>query len=361
MKVYVYPADETGCGRYRLIWPAQALRAQGHDVTIVWPSQRAGFGGAVNEHGTSVQVDAPPDADVIVMQRLTYRPIATAVPLLRERGIAVVVDMDDDLNSIHPNNSAYNHYHPHRGSRWHSWHNAATACDNATIVTTASVALQQVYAAHGRGVVIPNHVPAAYLDIPRQDSAVIGWGGWVGTHPDDLQMVGQAIARLTREGHRFRVIGPRDGAKSALWLDQEPEATGAVDMAAWPHALATLGVGIAPLADTKFNASKSYLKILEYAAVGVPWVASPRAEYARFQRLGGGGFLADKPRQWQNRLRDLAVNADLRQEMSQAGRDLAAQHTIEGNAWRWMEVWEAAHRMERHAASTRGAVGMTRV
>src|SRR5690606_28606720 len=40
MKIYVYPADEYGCGYYRLIWPAQALQAQGHDIQIVMPKQR---------------------------------------------------------------------------------------------------------------------------------------------------------------------------------------------------------------------------------------------------------------------------------------------------------------------------------
>jgi hypothetical protein len=352
VRVYVYPADETGCGQYRLIKPALALKAQGHDITIVWPSKRAGIAGYINEHGAAVQVDAPPDADVIVMQRLTYRPIATAVPLLRAQGIAVVVDMDDDLGSIHPSNPAYQQYHPHRGSPWHSWHHAADACQDATMVTTASNALQRVYAGHGRGVVLPNCIPESYLETERQDSTTIGWGGWVGTHPDDLQTVGMSISRLTRDGHRFRVVGPRDGVRAALWLDEEPEATGTVDMRAWPHALATLGVGIAPLADTKFNASKSFLKILEYSAVGVPWVASPRAEYRRFHSLGQAGFLADKPRQWQARLRDLATNTALRREMSDAGRALAAQHTIEGNAWRWLEAWDEAYRMQRQAAAT---------
>ena len=167
-----------------------------------------------------------------------------------------------------------------------------------------------------------------------------------------------SICRLMRESHRFRVVGPVDGVKSALKLDVEPEATGNVPFETWPHALSTLGAGIAPLADTVFNRSKSHLKILEYSALGVPWVASPRVEYARLHKEGAG-LLADKPQQWQARLRELATSASLRQELSEAGRALAARYTIEANAWRWLEVWQTAYEMERHAARS-GATGLVR-
>jgi glycosyltransferase involved in cell wall biosynthesis len=353
-KIYVYPADGTGCGQFRLIKPAQALIAQGHDITIVGPSKRAGIGGAIDQDGNAVHIEAPPDADVIVLQRLTYRPIATAVPLLRARGIAVVVDMDDDLNSIHPANPAYNLYHPDRGSPWHSWQNASNACAAATLVTTSTPQLQKVYASPGRGVVLYNCVPASYLDIPRVDNATIGWGGVVGTHPDDLQTVGRAIAHLTREGHKFRIVGPPDGVREALSLDDDVEATGPLEIEAWPAALASLGIGIAPLADSTFNTSKSFLKPLEMAGLGVPWVASPRTEYRRLHDLGAG-LLANTPAQWMSRLRELAKSDALRSELSEAGRTVAERHTIEGNAWKWLDAWTRAYEIERQAAAARGS------
>jgi predicted Zn-dependent protease len=34
----VIPADEGGCGHYRLAWPAIALRNLGHDVTLAKPT-----------------------------------------------------------------------------------------------------------------------------------------------------------------------------------------------------------------------------------------------------------------------------------------------------------------------------------
>jgi glycosyltransferase involved in cell wall biosynthesis len=354
--VLVYPADQAGCGKYRLIWIAEALQAQGHDITIMWPSERAGISGGVLPDGTCAAVEAP-EADVIVMQRLSFRPIATAVPLLRAKGIAVVVDMDDDLSAIHPKHSAYLKYQPGTGGM-HTWENAAYACRMATMVTTSTPALQKVYASHGRGAVLRNCVPARYLDVPRVDSDVIGWPGSVPSHPNDLQQVGNAVRRLVSQGHKFKGVGPVYGLRQALDLDAIPDATGNVSLDEWPNAVGSLGVGMVPLEDSPFNASKSFLKGLELAATGVPFVASPRDEYRHLHKLGTG-ILAAKPQHWYSALRSLATNPALRQEMSEAGRAVAAERTIEANAWRWLEVWKTAYDTQRHAARS-GATGLVR-
>lgn len=350
-KVYVFPADASGCGSYRLGWPAEAARAQGLDVVICPPTDRQGFGGGIDsETGRVVEVNPPEDADVIVLQRVTHTNMRQAIPLLRAKGIAVVIDIDDDLTCIHPANPAYDMYHP-RTPNGHSWQYALDAMRDATLVTVSAEALLPSCAPHGRGRVLPNCVPAAYLDIPHTDSTVIGWGGSLHSHPDDLSQVGLSIARLVDEGQTFRVIGPSLGIAKALGLAETPQATGNVGIAAWAAALSTLGIGITPLADSRFNASKSYLKPLEMMAAGVPWVASPRAEYTRLHKLGAG-LLARKPRDWYRHLNTLVRDDALRQDMSAAGRALAATLTIERNAWRWAEAWNEAYRIQRQAART---------
>jgi hypothetical protein len=348
MIVYVYPADDFGCGHYRLIWPAQALRAQGHDVRIVPPAARTGIGGDIDSQtGALVNVRIPPDADVIVMQRVSLAHLSAAVPMIRARGVAVVVDMDDDLTKIDPSNPAFWAMKADSGDRRHTWRNAHQACLDATLVTVSTPALLPIYAPHGRGVVLENRIPAAYLDIPHEDSATIGWPGSTHSHPLDLHEVGPSVARLLREGHTYRGVGPADGLKAALRLEEEPEVTGSVDLDQWPAELAKIGVGLAPLADTKFNAAKSHLKPLELSACGVPWLASPRVEYRRLQRALGVGLLAERPKDWHRQLKRLVTDSPLRVEQSQAGRVAAAGWTIDGNAWRWAEVWADALARQR--------------
>lgn len=344
MRVVCYPADKGGCGSFRIIWPAQLLAAAGHDVEIRPPENR----GLKLRIGPGDHVDDVLDVDgvdVIVFQRLTHQWMSQSVPLLRAKGIAVVVDVDDDLSTVHPRNPAYRSMHPRTGGK-HSWQHLAAACRDATLVTVSTPALLERYARHGRGHVIYNHLPDTYYGVPHTDSTVLGWPAALASHPDDPAVLGGAVARLVAEGARFRVTGDPVGVGAAFGLPADPPGRHGISPEQWPAAVAELGIGIAPLADTVFNRSKSFLKPLEMSALGIPWVASPRAEYTRLHTMGAG-VLADTPRRWYRELRRLVDNEALRTEQAEAGRAVAEGLRLSGNEWRWMEAWSRALSLQR--------------
>lgn len=349
MKVYVFPADLSGCGYYRLIWPSQVLRRAGHDIHIVAPGERNTMLQGVMKDNVMVDVVIPEDADVVVFQRVTHRYLVQAIKLIRAKGVAVVVDMDDDLTCIHPANPAFHMLHPRSSHADHSWQHTLQACEQASLVTVSTPALLERYAQHGRGRVVRNCVPKRYLNVPHTDSDVVGWAGSVHSHPTDLQAMGPAPAQLLQAGYKFNIVGSLDGVHNALGIpmSREIEATGVIkDIGAWPLGVTTLGIGVAPLADTKFNASKSWLKPIEYAAVGVPVIASPRAEYSRLHRLGVG-WIAKNPREWRTKLLNLLKSSSMRAELSEKGRSVVSDWTIEGKAWLWLEAWSSAFELER--------------
>lgn len=328
----------------------KALRAAGHDVRLKLPSAREGIGAEIDARtGQLVRVLIPDDADVVVMQRVSLANLVQAIPMIRAKGVAVVVDMDDDLTKIDPANPAFVALHKNGGDPRHTAVNAHKACLAATLVTVSTPQLLKVYAPHGRGVVVENRIPARYLEVEHDPGlASIGWPGSVHSHPLDLQEVGPAVARLVREGHQYRGVGPVEGLVKTLGLDTPPPVTGSVELQEWPDAIGThLGVGLAPLADTLFNHGKSWLKPLEMSACGVPWVASPRPEYVRLSKVLGVGLLADRPKDWYRHIKRLVVDDTFRKEQSAAGREAAAAWTIEGNAWRWLEAWQTAIDMQR--------------
>ena len=344
VKIYVFPVDMTGCGKYRVIWPSQALVEQGYDIQIVMPKERDDFLDAKLKYGVMVDVMTPADADVIVFQRVTHQRILEAIPLIQAKGIAVVMDVDDDLSALHSRHPAKMAIETRPD---HKWINTTLAAQLVSRVVVSTDALVPIYAPHGRVSVLKNCVPEWYLTVPRQDSDVIGWGGSVHSHPTDLQVMGTSIQQLTNEGLTFRVVGPGDDVQRILRLKQEPHVTGAVDTdEAWAWTLGTLGIGVAPLADSRFNQSKSWLKPMEMAAVGVPCVMSPRIEYSSIMELGVG-TMAHKGKDWYVALKNLAQSASMRQEFSERGRDVAQKWTIEGNACRWMEAWEEALKFVR--------------
>jgi hypothetical protein len=359
VKVIVYPADAFGCGSFRMRWPGEACAQAGHDVSVVEPKDRKL---RVVMEGDTVKDVLDVDADVVVLQRVTHAYMAQAISVMRGKGITVVVDVDDDLSSIHPSNPAWKMHHPgNEGKRLaggqvhrHSWRNLARACRDATLVTVSTPALLDVYARHGRGHVLPNYLPDMYYGLPRTDSDTIGWPGSFHSHPNDPEVVGGSISRLVEEGASFVMRGDSSGAGKALGLAEDP-AGGAVPIEEWPRAVAELGVGIAPLADTRFNRSKSWLKPLEMSAAGVPWVASPRAEYARLHKMGAG-ILADRPRVWYRELKRLRESSALRQELSEAGRAVAEQLRLRDNAWRWADAWQRAYEVQQATPRSRVAV-----
>jgi hypothetical protein len=348
VRVIVYPSDSYGCGSFRMIWPGQHLAAAGHDVDVVQAKDRRVRLVMENDTVKDVLVDA----DVVVLQRITHAYMAQAVGVMRAKGITVIVDVDDDLSSIHPSNPAWAVHRP--GAGLHSWHNLAAACRDASLVTVSTPALLDVYARHGRGAVLPNYLPDHYYGLSRADSDVVGWPASFHSHPNDAEVVGGAVARLVDEGAEFVMRGDSTGAGRAFGLAADP-AGGAVPIEEWPAAVAQLGVGIAPLADTKFNAAKSWLKPLEMSACGVPWVASPRAEYRRLHELGAG-VLADRPRTWHREVQRLRQSPGLRQELSEAGCAVAEGLRLRDHAWRWAEAWERAYDLDR--ATQRTAVGV---
>lgn len=359
MKVAVYPADRFGCGHFRLIWVSRLLADAGHDVHLMMPDERDV---KLKIDGDRVAGVLDVDADVVVFQRLTHDWMAQAVPLLRAQGRAVVVDVDDHLGSIHPRNPAYDSFHPRRFMQRgpdgkphrHCWSNLTAACRDATLVTVSTPALIGVYAKHGRGHVLYNYLPDLYDNIPHTDSADLGWPAALASHPDDPGPTGGAVARLVAEGSRFRVMGDPTGVGAAFGLMTDPEGPGAhIPVEDWPRRVGEIGVGMAPLADTLFNECKSWLKPLEMSALGVPWVASPRAEYARLHRMGAG-VLAERPRAWYRELSSLVHSEARRAEMSAAGLEVAAGLRLADHAWRWMEAWERAYAIQTGAAA--GAV-----
>lgn len=275
---------------------------------------------------------------------------------MRSKGIAIVVDMDDDLSTIHPRNSAFWRYRENSQTPF-SAKNAEFICREATLVTVSTKNLLARYAKHGRGQVIDNYVPERYLYVMSREQRpepTFGWAGTLQSHPTDVAVVGRAVRELVDAGHQFRVVGPPDpGLREQFRLAAEPSTTGIVSMFNWPTAIAdTLDVGLAPLEPGTFNTSKSRLKLLEYASVGVPYVASPRAEYQRLHRESGGlGFLADTPKQWAQYTKDLLTKDELRQELSEKARAWAATQTIELHAWRWLEAWERAVKIERNGGA----------
>jgi glycosyltransferase involved in cell wall biosynthesis len=347
-KINVYPADMGGCGWYRIMWPAGALIAQGANVEIILPhdadEHQVRTTIWTNDDGTRIMLAVDePDCDVAVLQRPLTDTLANAIPLLQAKGVKVVVEIDDDFENISPRNVSWANVQPSKHSQRNYLH-LRRACEAADLVVVSTQALADIYGRHGRVAIVPNCVPEAYLwgMGSSSDTVRIGWSGSTDTHPDDLQVTRGAVQRVIRQtGAEFHVVGTGKGVQSRLGLAEPPKACGWQPIDLYPSVMADIDVGIVPLEPTRFNEAKSWLKGLEFAALGVPFVASPTGPYMELL-VRGAGLVANRPKDWDHLLKRLVLNEGERQEMAEAGREVAATLTVEGNCDRWWDAWSSA-------------------
>jgi glycosyltransferase involved in cell wall biosynthesis len=348
VKIAVFPSDDSACGYVRLRWPARELQRQGYDVEVRENMDVVWRKGADGEPDTVVDL-LETNFDLAILQRV-YRPEMLAFQrLLQKRGIAVAIDIDDDLLAVDPRHPAYRLLEP-------CWSVLREAYQEADMVTVSTPALAKRYG-QGRVRVIPNGIPRAYLHLRRIETRqvpVVGWTGVVTSHAGDLNEVGTSVADLAAAGAiSVRTIGGTGNscreALDVLGVQGEWQSSVSLRDFAYARLYAEFDVAIVPLKPNRFNAGKSWLKGLEAVGLGVPFVASPTPEYMKLHELGVG-LLAESPKEWRQELGRLAASADLRAEMAAKGREVAAKLTTEQmQAPLLWEAWQAA--IHRRAAA----------
>jgi glycosyltransferase involved in cell wall biosynthesis len=337
MRVWL-AADDSACGYWRMRLPQAHLdEVEFVDVETVT---------ARYLEDDVLEVEPP----VAVFQRPVRARALELIEALQRAGTAVVVEMDDDLRYVHPDNYGYLSMIG-RFEDIH-WSHAELAAQRADLVIASTPALARRYGAHGRVVVIQNYLPSALLEIKPEHKSwplLVGWAGSTAYHPGDLEVTyGGVAAACTEAGASFRVVGDARGANDSLGIPVI-EQTGMIEQELFHAQVAQLDTGIVPLQRSRFNDAKSNLKGLEYAALGVPFVASPTPEYERLADQGAGRLAGPSWGEWRTAVLSCL---DGRDEEAERGRAVVREHyLIEDNAWRWAEAWERAERIARNRSS----------
>lgn len=311
----------TGCGFMRIKLPFDQLIANG------WHAGYAAFDPPANIR----------EYKLVVGERLDRPHVLGNWRRMRQYH-RLAYELDDDVWAVdRTNHIAYQVY-----SRYHVLDAVETACTVADLVTVSTEPLAEVIrkeTGHGNVKVIGNYIPEFVLGLERKrpEHVTIGWTGGA-SHTLDVAMIARAVRRVmnTDKTLRLHVIGtdfrPTFGHTHARLTHWEPDP---MDY----YKNLDFDIGLAPIVASRFNESKSFLKALEYAAMGIPVIASDFGPYQDFVIDGVTGFLCSKEKQWRDRIRELAADADLRENMGKKARELAAQYTIEQNWWRWAEAY----------------------
>lgn len=88
-------------------------------------------------------------------------------------------------------------------------------------------------------------------------------------------------------------------------------------------------IGIAPLENTSFNSKKSYIKYLDYSALGLLTVASNIVPYTDIIKDGINGVLVDEKESWFEKINELIVNINqIKKVATLAHKEFNEQHII---------------------------------
>lgn len=343
MHVVAMGTDGTGGAAYRAMLPMRALAEAGHKAEYVEWEQR----------------DPPPpfellrQADVVHMWRLFRAPARRLASALKEAGVAVVFDNDDDMTRVPKGSPAYREMTAAReqvakelGAMMRLTELVSTTCGEL------AGRLRRLGAPEVR--VVENYVEPGFLRERRDggDGGVtIGWVAGM-EHRGDLKDL-----RLRRTFEKLLEAHPHVSLVSVgvdLGVRSDRYAHHAfVPFQQLPDAIAQFDLAIAPIADVSFNRVRSNIKVKEYAAAGVPWLASPIGPYKDLGEQQGGRLVADYG--WGEALTELVTDHAARGALAERAAAWGRSQTVNANVAEWEAVFaEAAERAGRPAGAAAG-------
>lgn len=347
MKILALKADNGGCAHYRINEPSRVVRDL-FDVDIRVSSSTEVVAIQDVKTGLYKIFEIKEDVDLIVIQRPLNNYNIELIRQAREQGIATVVDIDDDFETVHPANITWPAVQPQLNPAENKvWLKKATEmCD---LVTVSTPALQKYASAYGGSTVIRNCIPASTLDLTKRkhrSTIHVGWSGTLDTHPTDLLVLENSIKNVLRYGNftKFVVVGDKKGIANQLHLNEsQVGTTGLVPLSDYYQALLDyIDIGIVPLEISDFNTAKSYLKLLEFSSLGIPTVASPTAENVILNSMGVG-LIASTPAEWKKLILSLSKDGRRRIKIGAQSKEVIREHlTYESNADLWLNAWTKA-------------------
>jgi len=336
MRIGAVVMEEFVNGIYRTWIPMQALAYRGHSVHV-------------EEHNVVEDPSALFEADVVHFCRCWWGPNERLARSLRAAGIGVVWDNDDDLLAVPKHARSYDRLKGLRGQQ--VWASMKSMMRLADIVTAPGEHLANLYhEASGTDVrVLENYLPPTFVRPqrgPLRNGITVGWHGQHEHREDfdDLRLR-ETLDRLLARHITLNVvsIGMNLGLRSNRYFPQEY-----VVYSDLPERLAMLDVGIAPIADTPFNRSRSNIKLKEYAASGVPWLASATGPYANLGEDQGGRLVVDDD--WYHAIEQVILDADDRSRLAHRARRWAESQRIEAHVDEWERTFEEAIERTRSRA-----------
>jgi glycosyltransferase involved in cell wall biosynthesis len=287
--------------------------------------------------------------DIAVVQRQVSEQNHMAMARIREQGLKIVYDLDDNIWALPE-------YNPAKQVFDRNLDGFRKCAELAHILTVSTIGLATAaktgFRLNKEIFVIPNSIDFNMYrkkDIKRYDErVVIGWGG-SNTHSEDVSQAFEVICDVLDNSPSayMEIVGSPatdtrletivvQGKKKQrkVFIPSKISKHVKTNFKVWvpvgeyPNRMCSWGwdISVAPLQDNRFNRSKSNLKMLEAAVMKIPCLVSDVQPYNEFCSLGGDDLrwlLCRTDRDWKNKLTVLVNEPERREHIGNLMYDVA--------------------------------------
>ncbi len=349
--VYVYAdsPDEWNCSEWRCAVPERAInRTKRHFSDLLSLNDFA--------YNTTRAQELCTSADVIVVQRTLVGPVLAAIQHWKARDKIVVADFDDAYDLI-PKTSPVHDYWI-KGLRPASEPGQKPVKIEPAPITQFKWGLRMVHAAtvpskrladdwrgYTRVHYLPNYIDLGkYLNVTPEphEGIILGWGGST-SHLQSFTESGvlKALKRVCSARPQVRVMVCGSDARIVERLpipSNQLIVQPWVPYSQWAKHLSQFDIGLAPLFGP-YDERRSWIKVLEYMVMKIPWIASSGPAYHELSRYGW--LVRNDPSAWERVLLDMIDHlADYKAEAAHEPYFFGISQSIDENVEKIMATYQ---------------------
>jgi glycosyltransferase involved in cell wall biosynthesis len=258
-------------------------------------------------------------------------PVLSGIQHWKARGKTIIADFDDAYQLLQPSNPSYEY-----------WINGRipTNGDTSKMITLDPPPLTQfkwgLRLCHAATVpsrklandfrkytdihYLPNYIELdkySKVTHEQQDGITIGWGGSL-SHLESFTQSGvlKALQRVCKARKHVKVM--ICGADQRIFNELPiPEGQKVlhpwVSYNQWSNVLSNFDIGLAPL-NGPYDERRSWIKVLEYLVMRIPWAASDNFAYRELSPFGH--MVQNNTKAWENAIFDLVDNLEEHKQLA---------------------------------------------
>ena len=325
-------------------WHSFWIRIGQYLPALPWPAE-------ITDNPAAIDKLCAGDRLLVYRYAPGWGDLANRLQRARARGVVILSDLDDYLWQAQGWSR----------ERLLGCTRALRQCEILTCSTEPLLTQLQVMFPHLKLELLPNSAPQISQQVspPPASPLRIGWTGAPWTRPADLALLRPLAQWIAARPNELQLVhvGHGEGRLSlAVALGLKPAQVEAKPLQGHGSYLQQLNfhIGLAPLSSSSFNHYKSAIKVIEYSALGIPWLASDAEPYRDLcRRWQWPGRLCSRPHDWIEQLQPL-LDPERRQQEGTTLQTLCQQHaSFSSGVDRWRQVLEKSWALQYNKHSNK--------